>query len=139
MRRRPPRSTRTDTLFPYTTLFRSPHLKSERIGVSAGLRFRLRQHVESDGRDGRCLNHLLVALESLDEADLRHIGREEGDGADRHEDRVVRGKLVLRGSRVVLLEAGRPTVLFLSGRKRVVWGKTVSVRVEPGVYRIIEK
>src|SRR3546814_1269964 len=25
MLRRPPRSTRTDTLFPYTTLFRSPH------------------------------------------------------------------------------------------------------------------
>src|SRR3546814_15005892 len=25
MRRRPPRSTRTDTLFPYTTLFRSVH------------------------------------------------------------------------------------------------------------------
>src|SRR3546814_2557898 len=25
MRRRPPRSTRTDTLFPYTTLFRSDH------------------------------------------------------------------------------------------------------------------
>src|SRR3546814_8236378 len=25
MIRRPPRSTRTDTLFPYTTLFRSPH------------------------------------------------------------------------------------------------------------------
>src|SRR3546814_14140165 len=27
MIRRPPRSTRTDTLFPYTTLFRSPNLK----------------------------------------------------------------------------------------------------------------
>src|SRR3546814_20975391 len=27
MIRRPPRSTRTDTLFPYTTLFRSPSLK----------------------------------------------------------------------------------------------------------------
>src|SRR3546814_1486578 len=27
MRRRPPRSTRTDTLFPYTTLFRSPRLE----------------------------------------------------------------------------------------------------------------
>src|SRR3546814_17112837 len=26
MIRRPPRSTRTDTLFPYTTLFRSPHI-----------------------------------------------------------------------------------------------------------------
>src|SRR3546814_6926393 len=30
MRRRPPRSTRTDTLFPYTTLFRS---RRERLGV----------------------------------------------------------------------------------------------------------
>src|SRR3546814_16750701 len=28
MRRRPPRSTRTDTLFPYTTLFRSPDVNS---------------------------------------------------------------------------------------------------------------
>src|SRR3546814_9396380 len=28
MIRRPPRSTRTDTLFPYTTLFRSSHLHS---------------------------------------------------------------------------------------------------------------
>src|SRR3546814_12699011 len=27
MIRRPPRSTRTDTLFPYTTLFRSPHTR----------------------------------------------------------------------------------------------------------------
>src|SRR3546814_1607675 len=27
MRRRPPRSTRTDTLFPYTTLFRSYHIE----------------------------------------------------------------------------------------------------------------
>src|SRR3546814_2726264 len=30
MIRRPPRSTRTDTLFPYTTLFRSPHLLPDR-------------------------------------------------------------------------------------------------------------
>src|SRR3546814_14687487 len=29
MIRRPPRSTRTDTLFPYTTLFRSPHQRLE--------------------------------------------------------------------------------------------------------------
>src|SRR3546814_3191609 len=33
MIRRPPRSTRTDTLFPYTTLFRS-HLKWRRSGLS---------------------------------------------------------------------------------------------------------
>src|SRR3546814_13783671 len=30
MIRRPPRSTRTDTLFPYTTLFRSWHIKGRR-------------------------------------------------------------------------------------------------------------
>src|SRR3546814_3227568 len=30
MRRRPPRSTRTDTLFPYTTLFRSPNRRRTR-------------------------------------------------------------------------------------------------------------
>src|SRR3546814_10454985 len=36
MIRRPPRSTRTDTLFPYTTLFRSPVLQQpiERHGVA---------------------------------------------------------------------------------------------------------
>src|SRR3546814_2576010 len=36
MIRRPPRSTRTDTLFPYTTLFRSPgQARTERPGVVA--------------------------------------------------------------------------------------------------------
>src|SRR3546814_9940212 len=33
MIRRPPRSTRTDTLFPYTTLFRSGVLHGSKIGV----------------------------------------------------------------------------------------------------------
>src|SRR3546814_1785534 len=31
MRRRPPRSTRTDTLFPYPTLFRSHHARKKRL------------------------------------------------------------------------------------------------------------
>src|SRR3546814_10625070 len=35
MIRRPPRSTRTDTLFPYTTLFRSPGIRIEYIGFRA--------------------------------------------------------------------------------------------------------
>src|SRR3546814_8708101 len=39
MIRRPPRSTRTDTLFPYTTLFRSPFKGSD--SVLAGLGFGL--------------------------------------------------------------------------------------------------
>src|SRR3546814_15215481 len=36
MRRRPPRSTRTDTLFPYTTLFRSIFGTHPRAGATAG-------------------------------------------------------------------------------------------------------
>src|SRR3546814_14873504 len=39
MRRRPPRSTRTHTLFPYTTLFRSPYAKvlvTDQIGTCGG-------------------------------------------------------------------------------------------------------
>src|SRR3546814_7611305 len=36
MIRRPPRSTRTDTLFPYTTLFRSARAAAERMAVLAG-------------------------------------------------------------------------------------------------------
>src|SRR3546814_6462724 len=37
MIRRPPRSTRTDTLFPYTTLFRSDRGRPRPIGTAAGL------------------------------------------------------------------------------------------------------
>src|SRR3546814_8930285 len=36
MIRRPPRSTRTDTLFPYTTLFRSPLPAQRRLAMYAG-------------------------------------------------------------------------------------------------------
>src|SRR3546814_8548552 len=39
MRRRPPRSTRTDTLFPYTPLFRSRQLFNENFDVPAIGRF----------------------------------------------------------------------------------------------------
>src|SRR3546814_7389938 len=45
MRRRPPRSTRTDTLFPYTTLFLSRHCSSCRLGrpIIAGLSGKLHE------------------------------------------------------------------------------------------------
>src|SRR3546814_16638518 len=50
MRRRPPRSTRTDTLFPYTTLFRSPGARgrgrpaSDRSRGHGPLRHRISHH-----------------------------------------------------------------------------------------------
>src|SRR3546814_5422208 len=39
MIRRPPRSTRTDTLFPYTTLFRSDWVNAKEPSLLAGLAF----------------------------------------------------------------------------------------------------
>src|SRR3546814_1492807 len=47
MIRRPPRSTRTDTLFPYTTLFRSP-LRSRRLRILSR-----RRGEENSRRDGQ--------------------------------------------------------------------------------------
>src|SRR3546814_3582518 len=52
MKRRPPRSTRTDTLFPYTTLFRSPHRSQRpphRIGhvQRPGARRRVKQQLRA--------------------------------------------------------------------------------------------
>src|SRR3546814_2920307 len=41
MIRRPPRSTRTDTLFPYTTLFRSPRIGGQRLDHALVEHFRL--------------------------------------------------------------------------------------------------
>src|SRR3546814_14073794 len=44
MIRRPPRSTRTDTLFPYTTLFRSQRLPAIIAGAAAGAAVLVRCH-----------------------------------------------------------------------------------------------
>src|SRR3546814_19087237 len=69
MRRRPPRSTRTDTLFPYTTLFRSGvRVPAENLVGSEGEGFRIAMM----GLDGGRLNigacSLGGAQRCLDEA-----------------------------------------------------------------------
>src|SRR3546814_3973831 len=71
MIRRPPRSTRTDTLFPYTTLFRSrlgqvqrfQHRHAERAEAALGLAD-LRQLVETILRDLDLLGRLDVEVRS---------------------------------------------------------------------------
>src|SRR3546814_6984431 len=51
MIRRPPRSTRTDTLFPYTTLFRSPGLRAGgHPGAAPDAEFRPRRPAVPAGR-----------------------------------------------------------------------------------------
>src|SRR3546814_8134961 len=56
MIRRPPRSTRTDTLFPYTTLFRSRH-RGDRGGRPLGRGDTVRQQRAAAGRDVRSEEH----------------------------------------------------------------------------------
>src|SRR3546814_4243735 len=53
MIRRPPRSTRTDTLFPYTTLFRSKHRAIDIFDHRMDDRLRVNQHIELVGRHGK--------------------------------------------------------------------------------------
>src|SRR3546814_7729544 len=69
MLRRPPRSTRTYTLFPYTTLFRSAHVQRDVAELHATLAQRLQQRVvevQARGRRGHrtdlAREHGLVAL-----------------------------------------------------------------------------
>src|SRR3546814_8799639 len=75
MVRRPPRSTRTDTLFPYTTLFRSAR---ELVGIFADPACRVRDadHLEQVDRAacGRLLVHAQMTTEHLGqlETDLDH-------------------------------------------------------------------
>src|SRR3546814_5328416 len=69
MIRRPPRSTLTDTLFPYTTLFRSgPRNES---GVTARLRVSRRQR--RDSRDVRPARVSAVAARSPRRRPIRHL------------------------------------------------------------------
>src|SRR3546814_11575261 len=49
MIRRPPRSTRTDTLFPYTTLFRSKKLRTKAVLRAAALPKSFKDYVTSMG------------------------------------------------------------------------------------------
>src|SRR3546814_10290390 len=60
MIRRPPRSTRTDTLFPYTTLFRSRHPKAAKQAVAVlEVELALEAHVGGAVREGVGVDRLL--------------------------------------------------------------------------------
>src|SRR3546814_16979421 len=109
MIRLPPRSTRTDTLFPYTTLFRSlSACRSIRPSVKCGLVCRPEQ------------------------AFTKHCNGSEG--------RKLGWKSSLRRYRMVLpLSRARFSPLRDRDRKSVVKGKSVSVRVDIGGRRIIQK
>src|SRR3546814_14751515 len=76
MIRRPPRSTRTDTLFPYTTLFRSPHTRLAAgrtpvdvfavVGDGPGIRQRSEEHT-SELQSLMCISYAVFCLKKKKE------------------------------------------------------------------------
>src|SRR3546814_8435882 len=79
MIRRPPRSTRTDTLFPYTTLFRSAHPRARDPGARTGRRpmiYKLWYWPSVQGRG----EFIRLAMEAGDIAD-RDCARDRGEDA----------------------------------------------------------
>src|SRR3546814_11115156 len=86
MIRRPPRSTRTDTLFPYTTLFRSPEQEERDAGRCEQLERRIqRGDPEDDQQESDAIAQRAdVALaDTLGDRD-RHGGYRIGAAEERH-------------------------------------------------------
>src|SRR3546814_15426883 len=110
MIRRPPRSTRTDTRFPYTTLFRSRHPRGGGDPWIPGRRQEFAAEAASTGSPG----NLRILRAS--------VGKQVG---------------FRRADEVVLAQAAH--VVGGIDRKSVVEGKSVSVRVDLGCRRIIKK
>src|SRR3546814_20901709 len=110
MIRRPPRSTRTDTLFPYTTLFRSQscrHVALDRGG-----------HDQTGGA-----------------AFGRHAAEKSAWALHRRDRLEPRA----RDARASVTPGSRRGCERTGDRKSVVSGKSVSVRVDLGGRRIIKK
>src|SRR3546814_3051498 len=100
MRRRPPRSTRTDTLFPYTTLFRSTLPRKRLFGGGTARPNRGSRDSDNEGSivvDGRVLGGMgLVALVAAGtDRDAAAVPRTQGDGARQQLCR--RARAVARG------------------------------------------
>src|SRR3546814_1125125 len=96
MIRRPPRSTRTDTLFPYTTLFRSPGdagalVREQELGAGPALVLLIDTLLDrhADILEEH-LVHLMLAAERDDrpyrDAGRFHVDQQEGDALLRSEE-----------------------------------------------------
>src|SRR3546814_14292905 len=96
MIRRPPRSTRTDTLFPYTTLFRSlpvpdmPHVRGDdgpltwfllihRAATEVRCELSLPSQISPDGRITRWQERIMLPSIPLDGAEIEIVAPEGPD------------------------------------------------------------
>src|SRR3546814_5363875 len=87
MIRRPPRSTRTDTLFPYTTLFRSVAGEFGRVGLSRIADRAQRRHELLDHRQAAVARRRLRVAgdEALDDAVFQRVEADHGQAPARYE------------------------------------------------------
>src|SRR3546814_2371430 len=95
MIRRPPRSTRTDTLFPYTTLFRS---RRQHIGADHDAPLDLRPKA---GRAGFRIHVVKAAVVGRNAQSVAHpvIAREVGGCLGRSDDVIGRKRMMRVGKR----------------------------------------
>src|SRR3546814_11524871 len=129
MIRRPPRSTRTDTLFPYTTLFRS--------------RAR-RKPASRSGGAGRCSSRVFSPPLPSPSSSAPRSASARDKRAQRPLDRAMAEFTdALTDKHIAFIE--RQPMFFVATaaaagreRTRVVYGKRVSVRVDLGGRRIIQ-
>src|SRR3546814_19754930 len=131
---RPPRSTRTDTLFPYTTLFRSPAADNHALATDRGR------------RGGPC--HTVHAQGAGRGSGIRaHPRTKPAKGQAMNPARTPTAPTPLLEARGVSKRFGKFQALtdvdlqLAAGadRKSVVSGKRVSGRVDLGVRRIYKK
>src|SRR3546814_15827210 len=126
MIRRPPRSTRTDTLFPYTTLFRS-----------WGSGRRIARHRPLPARHTARQFARIGETRRVDHAQQRHFRRLNGQRGARDLVMPLEQQLPEPVKRREG-EFARP-FLVTADRNSVVEGKSVSVRVYLGGRRILKK
>src|SRR3546814_5619157 len=104
MIRRPPRSTRTDTLFPYTTLFRSTRAQGGEVGACLRLGVADREDLVTDQDPGQELLLLRVGAEP-------HQGRTDGVDGHQGERHTCALDLVVEDE-LLLLREPTPSVLL---------------------------
>src|SRR3546814_13858241 len=121
MNRRPPKTTRTDTLFPYPTLFRSAWGVTTRSPLIVDV-LRDRNALYRSGSDGRIENGYTIKLVNK-VADARAFTIE----------------IESKTPGITLRDMPQPVRARPEARKSVVWGKSGSVRVDLGGRGVFKK
>src|SRR3546814_19215386 len=95
MIRRPPRSTRTDTLFPYTTLFRSEFLRFHRDAVALAIEMAVLADERAVEEVAGIDLHSRLGRQHFEHASARGILEPRGELGFRRQPRVERALMVV--------------------------------------------